>query len=106
MSDHFIASIEALQAEVKPLEEQIIKKKQLINMLCEAHKIPPIYSDEQLKVASTVVSSRGDEFFNKALNTSIKAVLSHRKKPASSEEILDGLLAGGYDKFPSDRTDA
>lgn len=110
MDNHFLATIEALQASLRPLEEEIIGKKRLINGLCKEAKIDPIYPDAELSVTPTRAARRGDEYFNKPLNTAIKSVLAHRKAaghgPATAEQILDDLLAGGCDRFSSDRVEA
>ncbi|MGD0769824.1 MAG: hypothetical protein ABSB42_16695 [Tepidisphaeraceae bacterium] len=111
MSDHITATIEELQAEIRPMEEKIVKTKQLINMLCERAGTALLYPEAELTVQdSSTKISRGDEFFNKPLNTCLKSVLTRLKAigrtPATAEQIYDLLLLGGYDKFPPKKDDA
>ncbi len=110
MSEHYRASIEALRTELQPLEEKVLRTKQLINLLCERAGVPPLYPEaERAEVASPALM-RGDEYFNKPLNTSVRKWLTRRHAaklgPATAEEIYHGLLAGGYDNFPANKEDA
>lgn len=110
MSEHYLVTIEALKAELKPLENRVLEAKRLINQLCQFAGIPPMYSAAELRV-ETDVGHRSDAYYNKPLNTAIKDFLARRKSvgmagPATAEEIREGLIAGGYDSFPKDRDEA
>jgi len=110
MEDHYQATIEALRAEVSTLEERATRTKQLVNLLCEKAAIPAAYPDANSPRDSGGAVMRGDEFFNRPLNTSVKSLLARRKSaglgPATAEDIHAGLIKGGCDKFPPDKEDA
>ena len=111
MSDHILATIEELQGKIKPMEDKVIKTKQLINLLCEQADISPIYPEAELSSdVGPFLSGTSDEYFNKPLNTCLKSVLVKRKTsgrgPATVEEIYDAMIRGNYQKFPSNKEEA
>lgn len=105
MSAHIKQTIIDLQAKLKAQEDEVIKTKQLINLLCEHTGLPPIYADSALAPASSGVSIRADEFYGQPLATAIRSILEKRKLadrgPATPREIYDALVEGGY-KFDTD----
>ena len=110
MSEHIRATIEELQDDVRKLQAKLIDTMKLTNMLCERIGLPEIYDVAELEPKASRSAVAVDEFFNKPLNTSVKTLLTRRKAagrgPATAEDIYDGLIAGGYDKFPDNKDEA
>lgn len=110
MADHFAATIQAVVADIEAKEAEVRRQKQLVNLLCEQAGQEPRYTgvDEQPK--SSALQFRGDEFFNQPLNRAIRNYLDRRHKadlgPATPEQILEALIAGGYDGFSENEAEA
>lgn len=96
------ATIDKIRTQIRTLEEQIEKKKEAVNLLCEMEGEPAMYND--IKSATTAVSMtafRSDQFFGKALATAVKEILEQRAArnlgAISLNELFDTLKAGGFE---------
>lgn len=101
MSDHFQQSIAAFQETLREQESKVIKTKRLINGLCEASGMPPMYPDAELQEGGSVaLSIRGDQFYGQPLATCIRQILEMRKAlqqgPATVNDIYAALLQGNF----------
>jgi hypothetical protein len=101
MDEAFQKTIDAIQAQLRPLEDEIVLKKRLINQICDVAGAPRLYQDSDLEVTaapSQVV--RSDQFFGQPLATSVKFILQQRKARGSSaiplDELCETLKSGGY----------
>ena len=107
---HFEQTIQAVREDINKLEQQLVEKKKLVNMLCAQADIPPVYGDADLQADGESVVFQGDEYFKKALNSSIKDYMERRRKAGmgnpEAEDIYDGLIEGGYNEFPGDKESA
>lgn len=79
---------------------QVVKTKQLINLLCEHSGKPKIYQDADLDSGTQSASVASDEFYGRPLGTSLRSILEKRKLagngPATPRELYDILIEGGY----------
>ncbi len=100
MSEHVDKTIIDLQRHIAELDEQIIDTKKAVNSLCRAVGRPPIYSDLDKKPSANFGSLNGDEYYGKPLTGAARMILEARKAtgsgPATTSEIFDALVAGGY----------
>ena len=100
MSNAVLETIELVKQEIADLERQLNQKKTTVNGLYPLAKIDPIYViEDQIQVAASAALN-GDEYYSKKASTAVRMVLEARKArgsgPATSGEIYDALLAGGY----------
>ena len=100
MSNAVLETIKLVQQEIADLERQLKEKKTTVNGLCPLAKIDPIYTLEDQVQSDVSVVLNGDEYYSKKASTAVRMVLEARKArgagPATSAEIYDALLAGGY----------
>tara|TARA_R110002096_G_scaffold82336_4_gene191627 strand:- start:290 stop:805 length:516 start_codon:yes stop_codon:yes gene_type:complete len=100
MTEHIDKTVSDLQLKLKDQEEQVVKTKQLINLLCEHAGRGPIYAESELDTNSKNVSIASDEFYGQPLATAMRSILEKRKAmgngPATPRELYDSLLHGGY----------
>jgi len=100
MTEHIDKTIADLQQKLREQEEEAIKTKQLINLLCEHAGRQAIYAGSELDSNSNNVSISCDEFYGQPLAAAMRSILEKRKLtgngPASPRELYDSLLEGGY----------
>lgn len=101
MNEAFQTAIDALKDQLKPLEEEVILKKRLINELCKAAQAEPMFSETELRsTISQTQAIRSDQFFGQPLATSVKFILQRRRAAGLGAVPLDALCntlaAGGY----------
>lgn len=89
-----------LQTKLADQEAEVIKSKELINLLCSQYGRNPIYPDTELDQSSSTTSFAPDEFYGQSLSGSMRKILEQRKStglgPATPREIYDVLVDGGY----------
>lgn len=89
-----------LQSKLAAQEAEVVKSKQLINLLCAQYDRQPLYPDSELAQSTTSTSFATDEFYGQSLGGSMKKILEQRKAvglgPATPREIYDVLVEGGY----------
>ena len=97
------ATIEFFQTEISALEEQVRRKKLLVNHLCDELKAPRVYegsTDDESGRGVKGVSVQPDEFFAKPLATAVRLILEKRRAagqgPASAEDIYPIMIQGGF----------
>ena len=93
-------AIEALLEELQTQLDQVADTKRTVNNLCRRLGKEPQFTD----VASELVAVRirPDQFYGRALATSVEEFLENRKKTTGEQacapsDILAGLEAGGFD---------
>lgn len=100
-------AIDKIHAQIGVLEEQIVKKKEAINTLCETEDAPLLYPDVQKeKSAGAPMAFRSDQFFGRPLATAVREILEQRAMrnlgAVSLNELYDVMKAGGFDFENSD----
>ena len=93
------ATIEKIQSQIDILEEQIDKKKEAINMLCELEDAPIMYPDVGSDRTAASMRFRADQFLGKPTATAIKEILEQRGQnigAMSLDELYSVLKAGGF----------
>lgn len=119
MSDHFLKTIEALEAKMAERDTEHarwkFKTQSTINELCDLADLPPKYDLSAGEPGAAPSSGAGigairpDEYYGKPLATAVKMALTHLKSvnraPASIETIYEVLHSGGFD-FPNRARDA
>lgn len=97
MSEHLQKAIEELEAKLREQLAAVAKTKSGINQLAELAGIEVPYPDVEEKVSSRVV--RGDQFYGKSLQTSMREYLEMRGKPGGPvgvSEMHAALVKGGH----------
>jgi hypothetical protein len=102
MSEHIDQTVAALQQKMHEHESAVVKIKGTINQLLELDGRPALYADETLRVTSaTAATTRKDAYYGQPLATCVRAILEHRgalnQGAATSDEIYEALVAGGFD---------
>lgn len=103
--DDLSAAIAALERRLSDHERKGVELRRAINILCEEGGQQPKYPD--LDTSTTAQESAGaltqirrDTFYGKKQMTAIREYLEMRRMqgdgPATPQEILDALKAGGY----------
>jgi hypothetical protein len=96
-------AIEALLEELQTQLDQVADTKRTVNTLCRRIGKEPQFPDvatESVNAAS--IRIRPDQFYGRALATSVEEFLENRKKTTGEQactpsDILAGLEAGGFD---------
>jgi hypothetical protein len=100
MDPAFISAIDALEAQKKPLLEELASKNKLINGLCRAAGEPEKYPDSETFGSETTSQFRADHFFGQPLATSTRLILERRKAMGLGAipliELCEILKSGGY----------
>jgi hypothetical protein len=98
-----------VQNKIDEIDTQIQQKRDELQALCKsanmlidmfnlAHDKYEIKDEDKVEIVSKL---KGDEYFRKPMATAITHILQDRKKrnmgPATSDEVYDKLIEGGYD---------
>jgi hypothetical protein len=88
-----------VEAKIKALLEEITKLKKTANNLADMAGETPIYSDIDIDqdTSAGVGPNRSDAYYGKKLATACREYLEFRRKAVPVEEILSGLIQGGFD---------
>jgi DNA-directed RNA polymerase delta subunit len=88
-----------VQAKIQSHLEEIKKLKRTANNLADMAGEMPIYTDIDIdqETGAGVGPNRSDAYYGKRLATACREYLEFRKKAVPVEEILNGLLQGGFD---------
>ena len=94
------STIDKIQAQIDILEEQIDKKKETINTLCELEGEPVRYPDVGEDRAKPLTAFRSDQFFGRPMATAAREILEQRGArnlgAISLDELFDTMKAGGF----------
>ncbi|WP_270935426.1 hypothetical protein [Falsiroseomonas oryzae] len=92
---------------VEVAEAEAAKAKRLVNQICELLGREPMYAEAAIEeaagMARPTVQFRPDEFVGMPFASAVRRVLTARKSampdnaPASSDEILEALVTGGFE---------
>jgi hypothetical protein len=93
----------AIEQMTKALEQKLLEVAELknaINTIARQMGDEAPYTDvaaEQVKTAGSPKKLRPDQFFGKSPTTAAREYLEILGKPATAEELLHALTAGGFD---------
>jgi len=109
MNEAFASTIEHLKDQMKPLEEQLITKKKLINDLCVAAGEAPIYPDVSAPSIGTSLV-RPDQYFGRPMATVVREILERRKAlnlgAIPLNDLYDAMKVGGFEFSTKDEANA
>lgn len=94
MSDKLTGAIEELQAHLDLQLQDVADTKKMINSLRKRMGLDPLYTDVAVEQGGAI---RPDQFYGKPLATAAQEYLERRKQACTGEEIMAGLLQGGFD---------
>ncbi len=94
MSDELGPAVAALQKKLEEQQKVVAETKKTINMLLKMMGQNPAYRDDEDESSGII---RADQYYGKGLATAAQEYLVMRKQACQPEEILRGLLAGGFD---------
>jgi hypothetical protein len=88
-----------VQAKILSHLEEIVKLKKTANNLADMAGETPIYTDVDIdqETGTGVGPNRSDAYYGKKLATACREYLEFRRKAVPVEEILSGLIQGGFD---------
>ena len=99
MNDAFAPAISALQQELDTIQKKAREIKSAINTLCQHAGIDELYAIDEDGPGS-LANIRADSFYGKTIGTAAREYLEMRKAsnlgPATSKEIFEGLVSGGF----------
>jgi hypothetical protein len=93
MSDELNPAVLALQRKLDEQLQAAAETKKVINMLLKSMGKPPQYAD----VGESSGIIRADQFYGKQFATAASEYLELRKQACQPEDILRGLIEGGFD---------
>ena len=93
MSDDLMAAVATLQRKLDEQLQAAASTKKVINMLLETMGKPAQYPD----VGESSGILRADQFYGKPLATAASDYLELRKQACQPDDILRGLVEGGFD---------
>ncbi len=91
------AAVEVLVAQLNEQMKQVADTKSTINALLRSMGKEPMFQDVTPEQATAI---RPDLFYGKPLATSAQLFLQRRGQACRPEEILQGLVQGGFDFRP------
>lgn len=94
MADELAPAVSALQRKLDEQLQAVADTKRTINMLLKMDGQEPLYADTEKETSGAV---RADQFYGKGLATAAAEYLAIRKQACQPDEILRGLVAGGFD---------
>jgi hypothetical protein len=94
MADELGPAITALQQKLEEQLRAVSDTKRTINMLLKMSNKDLMYPEADSEQSGAI---RGDQFYGKGFATSAAEYLTLRKQACQPEEILRGLIAGGFD---------
>ena len=110
MNESIAQTIALLQAQMKPIEEQLIAKKKLINDLCVAAGETPLYADVGSAAAPGNAPVRPDQYFGRPMATVAREILERRRSiglgAIALNELFDSMKTGGFEFATKDETNA
>lgn len=105
MSNDISPAIAALQSDLAALESQVYGVKSAINLLCKHAGKPEMYPNLTADDSKVSIGNiQADTFYGKTIGAAAREYLEMRRAanfgPASTREIYDALIEGGF-KFNS-----
>jgi len=94
MSDRLNAAIAELEEHLSEQQTEVADTKKMINALRKRMNLEPLYTDVSVEGTGSI---RPDQYYGKPLATAASDFLERRKRACSADEILKGLLEGGFD---------
>jgi len=93
MPDEFGPAVTALKRKLEEQQQTVNETKKAINMLLKIAGKPPQFVD--IEEATGII--RADQFYGKPLATAAQRYLELRGQACQPDEIVRGLLEGGFD---------
>lgn len=97
MSIELEKAIESLYGELENINKRAIEIKKNVNSLSALMQKTQPFTDAEMATGSSGVSVYPDQFFGKGLATAVKEYLKMRGRASTPQEILDALVAGGFE---------
>lgn len=94
MADELGPAVTALQRKLEEQIKAVTETKKTINMLLKMMGRDPQYQDSEDDTSGVI---RADQYYGKPLATAAQEYLTMRKQACQPEDILRGLVAGGFD---------
>lgn len=94
MKDDLAPAVVVLQRKLDEQLKAVADTKRTINMLMKMSGKDALYPDGDSESSGAV---RADQFYGKALATAAAEYLGVRQQACQPEDILQGLIAGGFD---------
>jgi hypothetical protein len=94
MSERLAAAIEELEEHLAQQQAEVADTKKMINSLRKRMNLEPLYTDVSVEGIGSI---RPDQYYGKPLATAASDFLERRKRACSAEDILRGLIDGGFD---------
>jgi hypothetical protein len=96
MDERLQGAVEVLLEELAGQEKQVAETKKMINGLMRRMGQEPRF-DEAALSDGPGFKIRTDAYYTKPLATAVQMFLQQRREPATAQEILRGLLQGGFE---------
>lgn len=111
MREKLEAAIDVLKQRLAEQEHRVTETKKLINELCEAAGIEPLYAVTEAGSQATVTAITGDTFYGDAsVTTAARRYLEMRRTanlgPASTREVYEALKNGNFPFATNDANNA
>src|SRR5215211_4724578 len=93
-------TIEKVKAQIDALEEEVVKKKEMVNSLCEMEGEPPLFPNVARNSSTSAITFRADQFYGRPVATSVKEILEQRHGrnlgAISLDELFKTMKEGGF----------
>jgi hypothetical protein len=94
MSNELEPAVQVLQRKLEEQQKAVSETKKTINMLMKMMGEEPPYREDEDQPSGII---RPDQYYGKGLATAAQEYLAMRKQACQPEDILRGMLAGGFD---------
>jgi hypothetical protein len=96
MDDKLQGAVDVLLEELAEQEKQSAETKRTINALMRRMGKSPMFDDVTVN-DNLRAKVRADEYYTKPLATAVTMFLQRRREPVTTQEILKGLVQGGFE---------
>jgi hypothetical protein len=96
MQERLAPAVEELLEQLRVQQEDVADTKKAINLLCKRMGKDPMFADVAVE-QTTFGPLRPDQYYGRPLSTVAQEFLERRKQACPAEEIMRGLIQGGYD---------
>src|SRR5437879_3744588 len=93
-------TIEKVKTQIDALEEELVKKKEMVNSLYEMEGEAPVFKDVARNSSTSAITFRADQFYGRPVATSVKEILEQRHArnlgAIALDELFKTMKEGGF----------
>lgn len=100
MGEHIRKTMAEIQQQIREIEVELKRKRQMVNDLAGMAGMPHVYANVEENTTQSVHAIRPDQWYGQNMSKAIREYLEMRRAadqgPATVNEIFDALMQGGF----------